>query len=422
MRHQNPSPKPTVEAGAAAGGKLPIPFTEFLALGAMLMALTALSIDIMLPALPRIAAEYQLSDANDRQLVVFGYLFGLGPGQIVFGPMSDRWGRRPVLLAGLAIYAVASALALLAQSFEMLLAARVLQGFGGAAPRTVIIASVRDLFQGHQMARVMSLIMMVFLFVPVAAPAVGQVLVALFHWNAPFYFLFAFSLVAFAWAFRRLPETHAPVTDPAARIGVMQAVVRALTTRQTVTYMLASGFMLGCLMAFVASSQQIFVDIYALGEWFPLAFAGTAAAMIAANFVNSRIVVRLGTRCVSHTAVVLFLAVALLFVIVLSATGQPPVWLTWSFLAALLFLFGLSIQNFNALAMEPQGAIAGMASSILGTYTTLAGALFGWLVGSAFDGTVLPISVGFAGLSALSIAVIAIGDSGLRVCRPDRSG
>jgi MFS transporter, DHA1 family, multidrug resistance protein len=403
-------------------GGLPIPFSEFVALGAMLMALTALSIDIMLPALPRIAAEYNLIDANDRQLVVFGYLIGLGPGQIIFGPLSDRLGRRPVMLIGLAIFAAASAVALFAQSFEMLLAARAMQGFGAAAPRTVLLASVRDLFKGHQMARVMSLIMMVFLFVPVIAPAIGQGLIAVSHWNAPFYFLFAFGIVAFVWAYRRLPETHTPARDPADRIGLAQAVVRVLTTRQTVTYLLASGFMLGCLMAYIASSQQVFVDIYGLGGWFPLAFGGTAMAMIAASFTNSRIVEALGTRCVSHTAAVAFLVTALGFFVFLRTFGQPPVAVTWCFFAVLMYLFGLTVQNFNALAMEPQGEIAGMASSILGTYTTLAGALFGWLVGGAFDGTVKPISLGFALLSLAAIGVILIGDRRLRVWQPDQAG
>lgn len=407
-------------ADSRSEDRLPIPFTEFIALGAMLMALTALSIDIMLPSLPRIAAEFNLASANDRQLVVFGYMLGLGPGQIIFGPLSDRLGRRPVMLIGLAIYIGASIIALVAQSFEMLLVARGLQGFGGAAPRTVLIASVRDLFKGHQMARVMSLIMVVFLFVPVIAPAIGQGLIALFHWNAPFYFLFVFGAVAFVWTLRRMPETHDVKAAPGGRIGLGTAIMRALTDRQTLTYLLASGFMLGCLMSYIASSQQIFVDIYRMGASFPLAFGGTALAMIAASFTNSRIVVRLGTRCVSHSAVVSFLTIAIIHFLFVELIGQPPVFLTWLFLAALMFLFGLIMQNFNALAMEPQGAIAGMASSILGTYTTLTGAFFGWLIGRSFDGTTGPISIGFALLSLAAIVTILIGDRSLRAFRPDR--
>jgi MFS transporter, DHA1 family, multidrug resistance protein len=401
-------------------GRLPIPFTEFVALGAMLIALTALSIDIMLPALPRIASEFGLQSANDRQLVVFGYLVGLGPGQIIFGPLSDRFGRRPVILIGLAIYICASAVALITQSFETLLAARAMQGFGGAAPRTVLIASVRDLFKGHQMARVMSLIMSVFLFVPVIAPTIGQGLIALFHWNAPFYFLLVFGTVAFIWALRRMPETHDVSMVPGGRIGLGTAILRALTNRQTLTYLLASGFMIGCLMSYIASSQQIFVDIYKMGPLFPLAFGGTALAMIAASITNSTIVMRLGTRCVSHTAIFSFLIIAVIHFIIVELIGQPPVAVTWMFLATLMFLFGLTMQNFNALAMEPQGAIAGMASSILGTYTTLAGACFGWLVGRAFDGTTGPISVGFALLSLAAIVTILVGDRSLRVFRSER--
>lgn len=406
--------KSAVERDDAAA-RLPIPFAEFIALGAMLMALTALSIDIMLPALPQIASEYRIGSENDRQMVVFGYLIGSGPGQILFGPLSDRWGRRPVMLIGLGIYLAASAMALFAPSFGWLLAARALQGFGAAAPRTVMIASVRDLFKGAQMARVMSLIMTVFLIVPVIAPAIGQALISVSHWKAPFYFLFGFGVVAFIWASRRLPETWTPPPAGTPRIGLGRAFVRVVTTRQTLTYLLASGFMLGCLMSYIASSQQIFVDIYGLGSWFPLAFAGTAAAMILANFVNARIVLRFGPRRVAHTAVLAFMMVAVTFYVVTRMVGQPPVIVSWGFLAALLGLFGLTVQNFNALGMEPQGEIAGMASSIFGTYTTLAGALFGWLVGRAFDGTVAPIAAGFAILAALTILTVLVGERRLAV-------
>jgi len=393
---------------------LSIPFVEFVALGALMMALTALSIDIMLPALPQIAEEFQLASANDRQFVVFGYLIGLGPGQLVFGPMSDRFGRRPVLLLGLSIYIIASGIAVIASSFEMLLAARALQGFGASAPRTIMVASVRDLFIGHQMARVMSLIMMVFLMVPVLAPAIGQVLIVFGGWKAPFYGLFLAGVLAFFWAGRRLPETRAISANDAPRIGIRAAFIRVLTTRQTVTYMLGGGFMFGCLTSFISSAQQIFVDIYNLGSFFPLAFAGTAVAMMIASFTNSRIVVRYGTRRVSHTAIVCFLLVAAVFFIIAMMPGAISVWGAWAFLSIQLFLFGLITPNFNAIAMEPQGKIAGMAASIIGFYTTLAGAFFGWLIGGAFDGTLLPISFGFAVLGIGGILVVLIGDH--RLC------
>jgi len=389
---------------------LTIPFTEFVALAAILMALTALSIDIMLPALSDIAREFNLASANDRQFVVFSYFIGLGPGQLVFGPLSDRFGRRPVLLLGVAIFIVASAIALAAQSFEMLLAARAMQGFGAAAPRTVMVASVRDLFKGQQMARVMSLIMMTFLLIPVLAPAIGQGLMVVGGWSAPFYALLAVGVVAFLWAGRRLPETRSAAAMDGGRVGILAALRRVLTTRQTVTYMLATGFIFGVLTSYIASAQQIFVDIYHLGPWFPLAFAGTAGAMMAASFLNSRIVVRLGSRRVSNAALVGLLATGSVFYVSSWLPGGLPVLVTWLFLAIVLFLFGLITANFNAIAMEPQGEIAGMASSILGFYTTLGGATFGLLIAGAFDGTVGPISGGVAILAALTILTILIGD------------
>ncbi len=393
---------------------LSIPYLEFVALGAMLIALTALSIDIMLPALPRVAAEYGLSSSNDQQLVVFGYLIGSGPGQLFFGAISDRYGRRPVLLVGLAIFILASLLAVFAPTFNLLIIARILQGIGASAPRTILIASVRDLFVGARMAQVMSTIMTVFLVVPLIAPAIGQGLILVGHWNTPFYFLFGFGCIAFVWASLRFPETRSPAADPQRKTGVLVALSGMASEKQTVTYIIASGFMLGCLLSYVASSQQIFVDIYQIGPLFPVAFAGTAAAMILANFTNARIVMRFGPRIVSHTALALFALVSVLFLALALSQDHVGLYTTWAFFAVSLFLFGLILQNFNALAMEPQGTNSGLAASILGTYTTLAGAALGSLVGRNFDGSVIPIAAGFTLLSLLAIVTVGLGDNAFR--------
>ncbi len=386
----------------------------------MLMALTALSIDIMLPALAEISREYNLTNPNHRQYVVLLYFVGLGFGQIVFGALSDRLGRRPVMLFGLGIYIGASFLALWAPDYTWLLGARVVQGFGGAAPRTVLIASVRDLFEGRAMARVMSMVMMVFLAVPVVAPAIGQVLQSLFNWKAPFYFLLVFGVVAFLWAMMRFPETRPRNPDPSQRTQIRDALRGVMTNRQTMTYLFASGLLLGCLTSFIASSQQIFVEIYNLGYWFPLAFAGGAVAMILANATNTRIVMRLGARTVSHTAIAFLMASACAFTALQFIVPQPPVLLTWAALSWMMYLFGLISQNMNALAMEPQGEVAGMAASILGTYTTLCGVFVGWIIAGAFDGTIFPISLGFALLSTGAILTIVIGEGQFYALRRER--
>jgi len=381
---------------------LGIPFREFVALTAFLMALTALSIDIMLPALPEIGARFRISNANDQQAVVTTYLLGFAAGQLFYGPVSDHLGRRPVLLAGLAVFVVGTAGAIFAESFAVLLAARAIQGMGAAAPRVVAIAVVRDWFSGRQMAKVMSLVMMTFIVVPVFAPAMGQALMHFGSWRPIFYVLLFAGLIATIWAGLRLPA--APRTVGATKVSFWEAVQAALTTRQTLGYMLGLGFMFGCLMSYIGTAEQIFVDVYDLGARFPLVFGAVASIMAAASFANSRCVERVGMRRLSHSALTVFVLISLLLCAA-SFLGTPPLWVFAVLVGACFFLFGLIAPNFNALAMQPLPHIAGTAASLIGFYSTGAAAAFGWLVGHFFDGTVWPLSLGFAGLSAGALAV-----------------
>jgi DHA1 family bicyclomycin/chloramphenicol resistance-like MFS transporter len=406
----------TTGARVAPGGQPPrltLPFMEFVALIASMMALTALSIDIMLPALPQIGEALGVSNVNDRQQVVIAYVLGFAAGQIVYGPLSDRWGRKPVLLTGFALFIAGSAAALMAPTFDTLLLARVLQGIGAASPRVMGFAIVRDLFTGRQMARVMSLAMMVFIVIPVLAPGAGQVLMGLGSWRTPFDALLVCGVLAGAWVAWRLPETRQTVpgvVTPSLRVSAA-AVLRV---PQTIGYMAGSGFMFGCLMGYVASAQQVFVDVFQLGPLFPVAFGAIASVMAVASFVNAQLVERLGMRLVSHTALGGFMAAALLLVAA-AASGLAALWLFSLLVAACFFCFGLIAPNFNALAMEPQGANAGMASSLIGFYSTGVGALIGGLVGHQFDGSVLPLAGGFLACSvATAMTVLAIeGRAGL---------
>ncbi|MBS0244903.1 MAG: MFS transporter, partial [Proteobacteria bacterium] len=243
-------------------------FPEFIGLMALLMALTALSIDIMLPALPAITSELGATAENDRQLVVTAYLIGLGFGQLVWGPLSDRIGRRMPLLIGLALYATGALAACLSGSFAILLAARSLQGIGGAAARTIGTAVVRDAYQGRQMARVMSFVMTVFILVPVLAPTIGQAIMLHYGWRASFVVLLSTGVVAFAWVLARLPETLPDTFGAAgetARHGLAAGIRIVLGNRITIGYGLASGFMFGTLVSYISSAQQIFVDHFKLG-------------------------------------------------------------------------------------------------------------------------------------------------------------
>jgi DHA1 family bicyclomycin/chloramphenicol resistance-like MFS transporter len=394
--------------------RLALPFVEFVALIASMMALTALSIDIMLPALPEIGTALGVSSENDRQQIIIVYVLGFAAGQIVYGPLSDRWGRKPVLLTGFGIFIAGSLAALVAPTFETLLMARVLQGIGAASPRVMGIAIVRDLFNGRQMARVMSLAMMVFIIIPVFAPAVGQVLMAIGNWRTPFDALLVFGVGAATWIAWRLPETRPPRPAGFAPVPLWQSMRDVLATPQTVAYMIGSGFMFGCLMGYVASSQQVFVDVFQLGSWFPLAFGAIASVMAVASWTNAQLVERLGMRFVSHWALTGFMAASGLL-LVAELAGLAPIGVFAGLVALCFFFFGLIAPNFNALAMEPQGHNAGMASSVIGFYSTGAGALFGGLVGHYFDGTVMPLVAGFLIASLLSAAVVVIveGRAGL---------
>lgn len=407
----HPAEGPVVEPPAAA---LRIPFVEFVALTALLMALTALSIDIMLPALPDIGRALGVTSENDRQLVVIVYMAGFATGQLFHGALSDHFGRRPVLLAGLAIFIAGTLAALLAQSFTALLAARLVQGVGAAAPRVIALAVVRDLYSGRRMARVMSFAMMVFIIIPVLAPTIGQALIHVGDWRWTFHGLLVAGLVAMLWSGLRLPETSGAALGRERAMTVAQGLAAAVLDRQTIGYGAASGFMFGCLLAYVASSQQVFVELYDLGALFPVAFGAIASLLAVSSFTNGRIVGRLGMRFVSHSALAGFVAVSL--ALALAATlglARLPVFVV--LVAAAFYLFGLIAPNFNALAMEPQGQNAGMASSIVGSLSTAIGAVVGGVIGHSFDGTALPLALGFAASSIVSaVIVLAVeGRSGL---------
>lgn len=399
---------------------LPISTLEFIPLAALLTCLTALSIDIMLPVLPDLARDLGVIEANKQQLVVTSYLGGLVIGQLVVGTVSDRYGRLPILYGGLALFIVGAAVASQATTFDWLLVARALQGMGGAAPRIVTTAVVRDLYAGRQMARILSMVMTTFIMVPIFAPSLGQLLALVVDWRAPILFLAIAGALAALWAWLRLPETsprhaarqpHDP--EPAPPIRLTAALQAIYQSRLTVGYVIANGFMFACLMAYILSSQQIFVDVYHLGEWFPLAFGALASAVAIAGLVNARIVVRLGMRSVSHRALIAFLSVAIgLAAIGLIYAGRPPFWVLWLGLWLAFFFFGLIVSNFNALAIEPLGHVAGTASSVMGSYTTLSSALFGTLTGQLFDGTTLPLNLGFVAFSGTALVIVLVTERG----------
>jgi DHA1 family bicyclomycin/chloramphenicol resistance-like MFS transporter len=380
-------------------------FPEFVALMALMMGLTALSVDIMLPALGQIGEAIGLTEPNDRQFVITYYLFGFAFGQMLFGPLSDRLGRKKPLAAGLIVFAIADIAALVSSSADVLFAARALQGFGAAAPRVIALAIIRDRYAGRQMAQVMSFVIMVFIIMPIVAPMIGQTVMQVTVWRGVFAVLLIVSLVTLAWAVLRMRETVGQGAHPA--VPLVKAVRTIVFSRQTVGYAIGFGFFFGIMMSYIGSAEQIFIDVYQLGDAFPLVFASVSSVMILASFLNSRLVIRFGMRRVSHAALLTFIGVCVIAGLA-GFPAHPPLYVFCAFMMATFFCFGLLGPNFNALAMEPMGSIAGTASSFIGFYTTAAGAIFGWMVGQSFDGSVRPLTIGFAALGVSCLIAVLI--------------
>lgn len=402
--------QPTQIAPPAAA--FAIPRWEFIALMAALMALNALAIDIMLPGLQQIGASLGVDDENHRQYVISAYFGGLAFALLAYGPASDRFGRRGPLLFGLIVYVVAAFAAAFATDFSMLLALRFIQGIGAASTRVIAVSMVRDRFGGRQMAEIMSLVFMVFMIIPVVAPAIGQLVMLFAEWHWIFICMAAIALVIGLWAALRLPETlPAERRRPIDFASVGRAFAAVLTNRLSLFYTLASTILFSALFGFINSAQQVYVGIYGLGVWFPAVFAAIAGMMAVSSFLNSRLVGRFGMRRLSHGALLGFLAVSAVWLIWSSIEVVPLPAFVLIFAAA-MFQFGWIGSNFNAIAMEPLGHIAGTAASVQGFVQTLGGGLIGAVIGQAFDGTTTPLAMGYCGVALLSLLLVLVAEKG----------
>lgn len=374
-----------------------------------MMALNALAIDSMLPALPAIGADLGVTNENSRQWVVTAYLLGFGGAQLIYGPVADRFGRKPILLAGVGLYVVFSLLATLAPTFETLILARIGQGLGSACTRVLAVSIVRDRYEGRTMARVMSFSFLVFLGVPILAPSLGQLIMLVGPWRWIFAGLGLIGVALIVWASLRLPETLKPEDRLPIQVKRLTSAYRtALTDRTAMGYTLAMTAITGALFGFINSSQQIFADVFDAEAVFPAVFALIAGGIAVASLVNARLVVKLGSRKISHTALIGFTTVSAVHAAV-ALSGHETIW-TFAVLQTLtMFCFGLIAGNFGAMAMETMGHIAGTAASIQGFISTVFGSLLGFAVGQQFNGTTVPMSLGFTvfGLTALALVLFA---------------
>jgi len=372
------------------------------------MSLVALSIDAMLPALAQIGTELGARRPNDTQFVITAVFLGLGFGQILFGPLSDRIGRRAAIHTGLVVFMAGCLVSLFAATFEAMIAGRVVQGVGVASARIVTIAMVRDQYEGRGMARLMSFAMAVFILVPTIAPALGQGILWLAGWRAIFGTILAVGTIALAWFSLRQPETlPADRRRPLSPRDIGGAALEVLRTRTALGYTLATGCVFAPFLAYLSSSRQIFQEAYRTGALFPLWFGVLSLAFGCASLLNSRLVVKHGMRRLARgAAAAVTLASVVALALCFAFAGLPPFWLFMAYLLFAFFCIGLLFGNLNALAMQPLGHIAGVGAAVVASLTTFIGVPLGGLVGQSFDGTMYALIAAFAVFGAATLAAM----------------
>ncbi len=411
-------PPPETATAASTPGRTPLPQREFVAMMALMMALNALAIDAMLPALPAIAEALGAPGANDQQLVISLYFIGLGIGSLVHGPLADRFGRRKVVLWALAGYIVSALIAGLSVNWPMMLAMRVTHGLFGAAMGVVATAIVRDRTSGDEMARLMSMIFLVFMVVPIVAPTVGQAVLWVAEWRWIFLLLAAMGAAMAAWVYVRLPETLDPADAAPIQPGPLaRSWAKIATHRQAMAYMLGSAIAMGANFGFLNSSQQIIAGTFGRADIFSYAFACVAAGIAVANYSNARLVLRFGARRVAQAALIafIFLSSAQWW---MSDSGETLV----GFLIVLtltMSMIGFIGANFSSIAMEPFGHVAGSASSFQNAARTLISAVIGGAIGAAYDGSTLPLAQGYLVCGVLALGFVLWGEHGKLFTRPN---
>lgn len=387
--------------------RINISFAEFVSLMALYVALMAVSIDMILPALSLIGKEFGIIEENKTQYVIGILFLGFALGQMIYGPIADSFGRKFTIYIGLVVLILGDIMSITATSFNILLIGRFLQGFGAASPRITSIAIIRDLYEGREMARVMSFIMVIFIVIPVLAPAVGQILLLISGWRIMFVIFLIAALIATIWTYFRLPETlKSEDIRPFKMSEIWHDFSEVLSNKITIGHTICSGLVFGALIGYVTSARQIFQDYFGLGKLFPLYFAIVALSFGASSAVNSMIVRRYGMKLICHHALIAMITIALLFIVVAHFQfGQILLWEFMIFILITFFGVGLLFGNLSALAMEPMGHIAGIASAVVGSVSTGISAIVGTLIGQFYNNSLMPMVIGFLLLSSVSLIV-----------------
>jgi MFS transporter, DHA1 family, multidrug resistance protein len=388
-------------------------FVEFVIIISLMMSLTALSIDAMMPALPKIGSELGVQNANDRQLIISIIFLGLAVGQLFFGPLSDKTGRKPAVYAGYSVFILGSILAISAVSFPMMLAGRLLQGIGISAPRAITLALVRDRYSGRMMARVMSFVMTVFILVPMMAPSLGQAIMKFSGWRGIFVGLVVVALMTLVWFALRMPETlplerRAPFSPQ----RIANATLVIVKNRIALGYTVSAGLVGGAFLGYLSSAQQIFQEQYDLGEFFPIVFGIISISIGLASFLNARLVMHFGMRFLVQWPLRIILGLAIIaLVVALLMAGQPPLWFLMAYLVLTFFCIGILFGNQNAIAMEPLGHLAGIGAAVVGSLSTMIQMPLGTVIGQSYNGTIIPLVIGIAVSTGISILVVRWSES-----------
>ena len=387
--------------------KSPIGNVEFICLMAVLMSLVALAIDAVLPALGLIGDSLVVQNPNNNQYIITIFFLGMALGQMLYGPLSDSFGRKNAMYLGISIFILGCVIALVSTTFTMMLVGRVCQGFGISCCRVVTLAMIRDRFEGREMARVMSLIMVFFIMVPALAPALGQVILFYAHWRAIFLLMLIVGIVGIAGLFFRMTETLGKEKRRPFSVATITAgIAETLKNRIAHSYMVAAGIIFGAFVGYLGSAPQILQIQYKLGNSFSLYFGALAIAIGISSFFTSKFVMRFGMEMLSFFSLLVLSIISLLFYLYAqSVGGHPSLFYFMGYLTIAFFSFGVLFGGFNTLAIQPLGHIAGVATSVISSVQTLLSVALGGLIGQCYNGTVLPLVGGFllCGLSSLAI-------------------
>lgn len=379
---------------------------EFVALMASLMSIVALSIDALLPALPDISTDLGITDASNNQLLITMIFLGLGFGQLIFGPLSDSFGRKPIVFIGFIVFIIASIICVTTKNFEVMIIGRVLQGIGLSSPRSLALSMIRDSYSGDYMAKIISIVVMFFILIPVVAPTLGQFLMTFFNWESIFYFNLVFGVLIMIWFWKRQPET----LPKERRIKFsshlfIDGTKEFFKYKKAVAFTFVSGFITGSFMVYLSTSQQIFQEQYNLAEMFPYIFASLAISIGFATYLNSRLVVKYGMMQIAYIACIAYALISVLYVVLFWSGNNPSIYVLLGFFALQFFAVGFLFGNLRAIAMQPLGHIAGIGAAINGFISTVMAVPIANYIGGFVSTSVLPLFIGFSFFGVMSVLV-----------------